>query len=80
MDTSSQMFISFAVAVAAASTPCFQNKNNNNNLYFLRQKYISKLQLIRKNNINSRNYLHIIFKNYSVIKNVLKSVDPRDRD
>ena len=39
-----------------------------------------KLQLIRKKKyINSRNYLHIIFKNYSVTKNVLKSVsvDPR---
>ena len=33
-------------------------------------------------NINSKNYLHIISKNYSVTKNVLKpvSVDSRDRD
>ena len=40
-----------------------------------------KLQLIREKSINSRKYLHIIFKNYSVTKNVLKSVsvDPWDR-
>ena len=33
-------------------------------------------------NINSKNYLYIISKNYSVTKNVLKpvSVDSRDRD
>ena len=33
-------------------------------------------------NTNSRNYLHIISKNYPVTKNVLKpvSVDSRDRD
>ena len=54
----------------------------NNNIIIIIFILKIKLHILKVTIINSKNYLHIISKNYSVTKKVLKpvSVDSRDRD